>query len=113
MTSTGGEQLVKTTTTKKDSLGNKELTGVRTESSVKKRWEAVDVRSTAREDHWDSWMEEEHLHCQGLKLIAEFRQTINACVMWKHRTPVRTSLRQNFILKQRILYIMILQMNVV
>lgn len=26
-------------------------------------------------------------HCQGLKIVAEFRQTINACVMWKHRTP--------------------------
>lgn len=26
-------------------------------------------------------------HCQGLKIVAEFRQTISAYVMWKHRTP--------------------------
>jgi hypothetical protein len=79
------ERLVKKR--KKNSVGNKELTGIITQNSVKKRWEAVDERSTAREDHWDSWIDVKHLHCQGLKLIAEFRQNINACVMCKHRTP--------------------------
>lgn len=48
-----------------------------------------------------------------LKIVVEFRQTINAYVMWKPELLVRTSLRQYFTLKQRILYIMILQMNVV
>lgn len=41
---------------KETTLGSKELTEVVTKSSAKKRWEAVDLRSTTRRDHWDSWM---------------------------------------------------------